>query len=294
MSSDAMEFGLEESKLIKTNAVEFFKQTRAKEISRVSFIAFKKYEDGILAQKTGEKGSALSDEEKLEILTKMNGKLAEKLGKDVKDLTEVDRLNISAPRFAFNFTHYKDGVGTIKCLSKYEGGVLVKPEVCCDKIGQAEQTIGTVLMQYPLTSDGDIDEDMLRARKYTNIFLYKMSANKFKKVLQTYKDCAKDQRLVIDLKLVLDGDPKFQKQEISSGSNATWARDQAVDPLLKHWVLDQGLRAWKHLGKNLGFDMKRDVLLEKLGMGGGGSSGGALSEGSGEAPKLVSGYGDLI
>lgn len=289
--SDIMEFGFDDAKVIKNQGVDQFKQTRSGETSRISVISFKKFHDVVLAAKAREKGSPLTDQEKFELITKIDTRLSEQLKKPVDQLTEVDRLDIKHPRFSFAYTHYKDGVGTIRCLSKYENGVCVKPEMCCDKIGDADQTVGAVIMTYPTNQDGDVDEDLLKQKKYTGVNVYKLSSKKFKRLESAYKDAREDKRQIIDLKVKLDGDPKYQKQEISAGPNAVWARE-GFDPSLRAWVLDQGLRAWKHVQGVLGYEMKKELLAEKLGQ----TSSSQLSSGaqSAETPKLQSSYDELL
>lgn len=285
--SDAIEFGFDDSKSIKTSDVDLFKQSRSGEKSRISIISFKRFHDGVIAKKTKEKGSSLTDAEKAEILGKVDAKLAEQLKKEPKEMTEADRLDIKNPRFSYAFTHFGEGVGTIRCLSKYHGTTVQQAEVCCDKFGDATQTVGVVVMTYPVDDKLQVDEDLLRQRKYTNFFVWKMSAQKFKKLETAYVEARNDNRFVIDLSVKLDGDPKYQKQEITALGGAAWARETA-DPATRAWVLDQGLRLWKHVEKNLGFAMKKETLLEKLGQ--------AKPQLSGEdaKPALVSGYDDML
>lgn len=291
--SDIMEFGFDDAKVIKNTGVDQWKQTRPGEVSRVSVVSFKKFHDVVLAGKAKEKGSPLTDQEKAELIAKIDTKLAEQLKKEPSQLTEIDRLDIKHPRFSYAFTHYKEGVGTIRCLSKYEGNVCVKPEVCCDKIGEADQTVATVIMTYPVDRDEQVDEDLLKQKKYTGIYIWKLSAKKFQKLNSAYADARNDKRVVVDLKVTLDGDPKYQKQIITPGPNAIWARD-GMDPALRHWVLDQGLRAWKHVQNSLGYEMPKDKLLERLGQAGGAS--GQLGSGaaSAAAPQLQSSYDELL
>lgn len=285
--SDAIEFGFDDSKSIKTSDVDLFKQSRSGEKTRVSIISFKRFHDGVIAKKAKEKGSPLSDAEKAEILGKVDAKLAEQLKKDPKDMTEADRLDIKNPRFSYAFTHFGEGVGTIRCLSKYHGTTVQQAEICCDKFGDATQTVGVVVMTYPVDDKLQVDEELLRQRKYTNFFVWKMSAQKFKKLETAYVEARNDNRFTIDLSVKLDGDPKYQKQEITALGGAAWAREN-TDPATRGWVLDQGLRLWKHVEKNLGFAMKKETLLEKLGQ-----SKPQLS-GESATPALVSGYDELL
>jgi hypothetical protein len=288
--SNCIEFGFDDAKIIKTVGVETFKQNRPGEKHRVSVIAFKKFHDEILMRKTREKGSPLSDEEKAGLFAKIDQKVAEQLGKPVEQLTEVDRLDIKKARFSVAFTHYGDGVGTIRCLSKYEGSTMVKPEECCNRFGDADQKVGTVIMTYPVDDKGQVDGDLLKMRKYTNFYIWVLSAKKFKKLEAAYTDARSDNREVIDLRVTLDGDPKFQKQQIEAASTAFWAREDC-DPEVRAWILDQGLRAYKYVSNNLGFEMKLDKLMEKLG---GSSPAQVSSSAQAETPKLVASYEDLI
>ena len=295
--SDCMEFGFDDAKIIKTVGVETFKQNRPGEKHRISVISFKKFHDEVLIRKTREKGSALTDEEKAGLLLKIDQKLAEQLKKPVEQLTEADRLDIKKPKFSVAFTHFHDGVGTIRCLSKYEGSTMVKPELCCDKFGDADQKVGCVIMTYPVDEKFQVDADLLKMRKYTNFHIWVLSAKKFRKLEAAYTDARNDKRDVIDLRVTLDGDPKFQKQQIEAASTAFWAREDC-DAEIRSWILDQGLRAYKHVAQNLGFEMKLDKLMEKLSQlpgGGGGSPSTQISSGAqADTPKLVSSYEDLL
>lgn len=269
--SDLIDFGFDEAKIVKVQGVEAFKQSRPGEVSRVSVIAFKKFHDVVLAAKTREKGEALTDKEKAELIVKIDGKLAEQLGKKVEDLTEVDRLDIKSPRFSMAMTHFGEGVGTIRCLGEYahspEGVVLVKPGLCCRKFGDADQKIGTVVMSYPVDDHNQVDGDLLAAHKYTSFWVWSLNARKFKRLESSYADARADKKPVIDLKVTLDGDPKFQKQLVEQGGTAFWARED-TDPAIRNWVLEQGLRAWKYVSNNLGFEITAEKLAEKLGVGG--------------------------
>ena len=292
-NNSVIEFGFDDGKVIKTQGVDAFKQGKPGEKSKISIIAFKRYHDGVLAQKARDKQGPLTDEEKADFISRVDTKLAANLKKEVKDLTEVDRLDIKSPRFSFAFTHFNDGVGTIRCLSRHEGTTLVRPELCCDKFGDADQTVATVIMQYPVDDNFQVDAEDLVRRKHTKFFIWKLSAKKFKKVEGTYIDQRNDGRPVIDLNVTLDGDPKFQKQLIESASTAFWARD-GFDPGTRAWILDQGLRAYKYVQNSLGFDLSKEKLIEKL--GGQAQSAAALSSGeaSAEQPKLIGSYDDLL
>ncbi len=292
--SDVVDFGFEESSIIKPTGVELFKQTRSGEKNKVSVIAFRTYFESESRKRAKERGEALNEQEKSELVIRIDQKLSEKLGKEISALTAVDRLDIMSPKFWMAFTHseYREdgkGIGTIKCLSKYEGNNCIKPEACCDKFGDAEQRVGTVVLVYPVDDSGQVDGELLKARKYTRVNVWVMNSKKFGKLDGTYKDARADNSPVIDLSVTLDGDAKYQKQVIERASSAFWARQNA-DADVRHWVLDQGVRAQKYIEPNLGFKMSKEKLLEKLH-----GTTHAISGAAGEsAPKLQSGYDSLL
>jgi hypothetical protein len=296
-SENIMEFGFDDAKVIKNQGYEQWKQAKKGERSRVSVISFKKFHDMVLAAKQREKVDSagkmipLTDQEKAEYITKIDAKLAQQLNKPVDQLTDVDRLDIKQPRFKYGFTHFGEGVGTIRCLSKYEGTTCIKPDTCCDKFGDAEQTVAMVVLIYPTDDQLQVEEELLKAKKYTTVGIWKMGSKKFKKLETAYVDARNDKRFVIDLSVVLDGDPKYQGQVITSLSGANWAREGG-EPTVRSWVLDQGLRAWKYVDNSLGFEMTKDKLLEKLGQGGSHAQIG--SGDAAEQPKLVADYNALL
>lgn len=288
-----VDFGFDDAKVIKPQGIERFKQDRSGHTDRVSLICFKSFAESVLAAKAREKGKALTDDEKAELIKKIDAKLAENLGKKVEDLTEVDRLDIKQPRFSFAYTHYQDGVGSIRCLGKWQGNTLVTPGLCCQKMGDASQQVATVTLRYPIDNNGQVDPDLLKKRQYTFVEIWRLSAKKFKQVEGVYIDARNNNLPVIDLKVTLDGDAKFQKQRIENGMTAFWARED-TDPEIRAWVLDQGLRAYKHVGKELGFPMSPEKLAEKLGGASAAAAALAGGEASASAPKLQPSYQDLL
>lgn len=288
--NSVFEFGFDEGTVIKNQAIDRFKQNRSGQKDRISIVSFKRVHDGVLAAKAREKGSPLTDAEKAELIAKIDKKVADQLSKPVESLTEADRLDIRSPKFAFAWTHYKDGIGSIRCLSQYEGKQVVKPELCCNQMGDADQTVGMLMMTYPVKDGVQVDEELLNAKKYVNFYVWRMNAKKFRQIEDSYKEARGEDKFTIDLLVTLDGDPKYQKQVVTAGSSAVWAKGK-MDSEVRAWVLDQGLRNWKHISGNLGFDMKIDKLREKL-MGGGQNP--ATGEAGGEAPRLVQSYDQYL
>ena len=292
MSSDVMEFGFDDGKVVQVSGYERFTQSKHNELSRITVISFKRRIDSILKHRAQEKGSPLTDEEKAELIQKVDTKLSEKTGKPVNDLTEIDRLNIEQPKFAAAWTHFGDGFGTIRCLSKRDGNTIIHRAACCNtkKLQDAEQHVGCVILKYPIDSDGEVDLDLLNQKKYTTVELYRMSAKKYKKFESTYTGARKNGFKVIDMKVTLDGDSKYQKQNFENGMTAVWARSEGVKLEVRNWILEEGLRAWKHVEKELGFELSPEQLQQRLS--------GSAQLGSGEAsaptPQLQAGYDDLL
>lgn len=288
--SDIIEFDLDEAKVIKATGVESFAQTRSGEQNIVSIISLKKIYPAVFAKKAADKGSPLTDEEKAAYIAKIDEKLAEKTGKTVEQLTEVDKLDLSKPSFSASFVHYRKDVGTIRCLSKYDGSTLIKAEECCNQLGDSEQKIGMIVVIYPM-EDGHIDLELVNRRKQVQFCAWVMSGKRFKKVKSVLDDAKNDNRgEVVDLRVTLEGDPQYQKQVVQYAGTATWARDN-FDPEVRRWILDQGLRAQKHLESKMGYKIKLNELMEKLNgsaqVAGHNYSGNQLSSGNSEASKLL-------
>lgn len=289
-SSDLIEFGFDDGGVVRSNSIDFFKQTRNKEESRVSIISFSKQSESFFKRKARE-GVAYTDQEKLEVITKMDERIAEHLKKDVKDVTEVDRLDLNNPKFWSSNVHFKEGLGTFRCLSDYHDGKVTRADICCKNVNDPTQTIMVAVLVYPVDrKNGGIDLDLLRERKCTEVQFWKLSAIKYGHIKSLYNDAQADNRMTIDLKVVMDGDPKYQKQVITTGQNAVWARPD-MGPDLKEWVLDQGLRSAKHIERSLGRKLKKEELAEKLGL----SNGSPALAASADAPVLnAKQYDDLL
>lgn len=294
MSSDnsVIEFSFDETKVVQSQGIDRFKQSKHGEVNIVSIVAFKKHIEKILVKKALEKGSPLTDAEKADLVKRVDTKLAERLGKKVEELTEVDRLDIDFPRFAVAWTHYGDGLGTIRCLSKWQDKTIIQRAACCNtqRLGDPEQTIVTLIVKYPMDNEGQVDLDLLKQHKYTSFEIWRMNAKKYKKLESVLVSARSKEFTTIDLKVQLDGDPKYQKQLITNDLTAVWARKDA-DPEVRQWILEEGLRNWKHIEKELGFVMTPEQLHQKLA---GGGSAGSLGSGEAEAPKLQAGYDQLL
>lgn len=296
-----MEFGFDDAGHIKPSGMDKWKQSKHGEINRVCIVSFNRFHDAVLKNKAREKDAPLSDEEKSEILLKVDGKLAEKLGKKVSDLTDTDRIDIKSPKFWNSFAHFDEptekggfGVGTFRCLSKWRGSQMLQQEICCKKFREPDQKVACVIMTYPMNKDKGVDLDLLKQKKYTEFFVWVLSAKKFKKIEQAYVEARGDEKFIIDLKVELDGDPKYQKQLITLGSMCPWAKPD-FDPEVRTWILEQGLRAQQHVNQHLGFRITREKLLEKIESG---KTARTLDSSSSSAASpsnaLSQGYDDLI
>lgn len=301
--SDVMEFGFDDGKVIKNAGIEEFKLSKAGEKARISLIAFKKYSDGILAKKAKErwenmsaeeqKGKKLSlglftDSEKLEIITSIDKKLADKLSKPVTDLREIDRLDTTSPKFWMGFTHFRDGVGTFRCMGTYNGSTCVEAGKCCDDNGDAEQKAVTIVLKYPVGEHMQPDIEMMKKWQYTEVLLYKLSAKQYNRLEGSFLEARAEGKPRMDLKVTLDGDPKYKKH-LYETANCVWGKEDFPEDV-RDRILDQGLRASKHCPNNLGMELKLQQYLEKIGQ-----SPAAMASGANEEkPKMVGGYAGLM
>jgi phenylpyruvate tautomerase PptA (4-oxalocrotonate tautomerase family) len=292
--SDILEFGFDEAKMVDTGEVDKFRQTAHGEVSRISIVSFKKFSEIVFSSKAKEKGSPLTDQEKADLIQRTDAKIAEKLGKEVSELTEADRLDIRQPKFAMSRVHFKDGLGTIRCLSEWKDKEVVKKKVCCEKLGAPEQAVSVVVMSYYLDEEKQPDLDFLLKKKGVKFQIWKLSPKKFRgQVEPEYKEARNRGWPVVDLKVTLDGDQKYQKQAISATATALWAADD-FDPDVRKWILDNGIRMSKSLDSVLGFAMKEEKILEKLGMGGGQGSPQLNARNSEETAKVSASYDDML
>jgi hypothetical protein len=74
---------------------------------------------------------------------------------------------------------------------------------------------------------------------------------------------------------------------------AAWARKEGVNPEIRQWILEEGLRAWKYIEKELGFELSAEQLQQRL-TGGGSSAQLGSGEASAAAPQLQQSYDDLL
>ncbi len=303
--SDVMEFGFDDGKVIKNSGIDEFKIEQKGGRARISLVAFKKYSDAILVRKVKERwenmseseraGKSLSlslftDQEKLDIISKVDAKLAEKLGVPVEKLREIDRLDTESPKFWMAHTHFRDGVGTFRCMGTYKGSTLLEAGRCCDDNGEAEQRAVTIVLKYPVDEKLIPNEQMMKDRLYTEILLYKLSAKQYNRLESTFLEAREDGKPRMDLKVTLDGDPKYKKH-VYETSTCFWGKEN-FDPATRDWILDQGLRATKHCPNNLGAELKLQAYLEKIGQ-----SPAAMGSGAAEdRPKSMAGgnYKSLI
>jgi hypothetical protein len=284
-SSDGLfDFSFDDGKVIKSSSVEKFVQNK-NDIHRVSIVSFKTHHEAYEGQKAREKGSPLTDKEKAELFASIDEKLLKKLGK--KELSETDKLDISKPKFWATHTHYKDGIGLIRCLSEYQGTNLVKPEICCQHIGEADQSVATVIMTYPVEEDMSVDKEIFGAKKQIKFLVWRLNPKKYRKVESTYRAAREDSIPAIDMKVTLDGDPKYQKQLIERQSAAFWAKEE-VDSAVRVYCLEQAMRVKKHIEDHLGFKMKKEMLSERLNLS------GSSSSSEDESPKIQQSYSALL
>lgn len=292
--TDILEFGFEDSNVVKSNDLEMFKQSANAKKHIISIIAFKKHSDKVLAKKHAEAraaGKSLSEAEIADVLAKVDAKLAERLGKPVESLTEVDRLDPTSPRFGVANTHYAEGVGSFRCLSTFSGQNVTKREICCEKYGDPQQQVATIIMTYP--GQGQVDKELLKQQKYVEFYAWRMTGKKFQQINQTYTDARNDEKQVINMRVTLDGDEKYQKQKIEVQGHATWNLEGFEDT--RQWVLDTGYRMFQQIDKTLILGQKwtKDKLLSKMS---GSGAAAQITGGDDEKPKpqLTTSYDELI
>jgi hypothetical protein len=299
-----MQFGFDDAEAVVNTELPVFLQSASERKSRISVISFKSHVQVWIDKFVAENKALPSTDEINEQRKKIDEKLADHLKKPVDELTEVDRLNIQVPAFASAMVHYKQGVGSVQCLSKWEKGSRVTNEICCDRMDEPKQKIGCAIAHYVgLDENLDPNMDVLRLKQGLKFNAWMMNPSKYTSVKVSYNDGRRQLRemeentgkklpAVFDLRCELDGDPKFQNQKLSH-MGCKWAHS-TVPKEVQNFVLAQGLKIFKMLekgNKQMGYEISKEKLAEKLSSG---SSSSGSSQDTADKPQLNSNYDELI
>lgn len=299
-----MQFGFDDADAVINTELPIYQQSASEKKSRISVISFKTHLQVWIDKFISENKAAPSTEEINEQRKKIDEKLSAHLSKPVDELTEVDRLNIQVPAFASAMVHYKQGVGSVQCISKWDKGSRTTNEICCERMEEPKQKIACSIVNYvALNDDLEPNMDVLRLKQGMKFNAWMMNPSKYTSVKVSYNDGRRQLRemeentgrklpAVFDLKCELDGDPKFQNQKLSH-MGCKWAHS-SIPKEIQNYVLAQGLKIFKLIekgNKQMGYEISKEKLIEKLSSG---SSSSSSSSASDDRPQLNSDYDALI
>jgi hypothetical protein len=241
---------------------------------RIAIIYFDRIDASSLrkALRSGQ-GKSLSSDEKKAVALNARKAVAEKLGKSLDQLTEVDLLDLSEPRFKVFSASYKKEVGYVQWPAK----LTPEEEKIWRKAGEKRDYITTLILQYPTERDGDVDKERLKS-DFTSgrarILPWRFSADKYAQIRKVNKTQLENGGSVASVDLAIScQDTGFQKLEIHASGACLYHKNDRY----RQQVLEQAVPMYEKL--NPFRQMTTDELREKLGMSGGGSSGGGADVG---------------
>ncbi len=263
LDSNDIGLGEEDKDRVKSNKVDWYKVTDKGRVDRVSLVYFHARDVNVVSKAkkanpamTVAEMKALGDATRLEV--------ADKLGKPVDELTAVDLLDITEAKFKALDAGYRDNVGYTLLPKKIEPS----EKAIWDKL-EIKTYVATCLLVYPTDREGNLDRE--RLAKGWKLMPWRFSAEKyerFKAINKKLSEYGAASVSTVDLTLTCK-DPKFQNVVIDDAGPALWQKNKDFQRL----ILTKALEIYPKL--NPFKALTTEELREKLGMGGGGSSGGS-------------------
>lgn len=227
----------EDKKHAKNDQAEWFKGEKGTTY-RVSLVYFHPLE--IAAARSFKKNNPNATREELvAAATKVLASKAEKLGKSVDQLTEVDKLDISNVRFKKVSAHYKEGVGY--CVSRLG---LDGPEgdVAWKMMGDVKSYFTTVLLIYPTNKEGEVIKEQL-AHAWT-VKPWRIGKKVYGRLLQVAEGLKSNDLSIANQDLSLKcTNTDFQNFEIDGAGKALWRQNDKFAGL----VLEKAIKLYDKL-----------------------------------------------
>lgn len=267
---DDSDIGLgEEDKNKVGNQIDWYKGEKGR-TDRVALLYFNNIKQTTLRKALKAKPDITKEQQK-SVLIQTLQKLAEKLGKSIDQLDDVDMLDLNEARFKTVSASFKQGIGYVEWPKKLTS----EEEKVWKKLGDKRSYVFTVLMQYPTDREGEIDKD--RLSKNWRVLPWRFSSDKYDVLRKINKGLGESGAMIsgIDLNFACT-DATYQKITITQAGPSLYQKSDKFRRL----VLEKALPLYEKLGLR---QLTTDELREKLGMGagssGGGSSGGGYDAG---------------
>jgi hypothetical protein len=250
---------------VNSNQVDWYKGETGR-TDRVALVYFNNVKQTLLRRGLKANSKMTKDEQKALLLGGLQ-KLAEKLGKSLDQLDDVDMLDMGEARFRTLTSSYKQGLGYVE----WPKNLTPEEEKVWKKLGDRKDYVCTLLLQYPTDKDGEVDRD--RLAKGWAIKPWRFPAKIYEQIRKANRGAAEHGNSVssIDLNIFCE-DAKFQKVSVTSSGPCIYLKNDKF----KRVVLEKAVSMYDKLSPFR--QMTTDELREKLGLSGGGSSGGSSSD----------------
>ena len=258
--------GDEDKGKVQTNQLEWYKGEKGR-TDRVALVYFNSL-DTTIRRKVLQQKPDITIEQQKGVILKARAQLAEKLGKSVDALDNVDLLDTSEARFKTVTASLKKEIGYVAWPKVIPPG----EEKIWAKAGERKDYVITVLLWYPTDREGEVDKERL---KHFRVMPWRFAPEKYDIFRKINKGLLEGGSSISHIDLNFScSDTQYQKITITQAGPAIYTKN----PQLKRLVLEKATLLYPKL--NPFRELTIDELREKLGMppvGGGTTSGSDFS-----------------
>jgi hypothetical protein len=260
--------GDEDKGKVQSNQLEWYKGEKGR-TDRVALVYFNTVDTTIRRRVLQQKPDLTVDQQRT-VIVKARAQLAERLGKSVDQLDQVDLLDTTEARFKTVTASFKKEVGYVAWPKVIPPG----EEKIWAKAGERKDYVLTILLWYPTDREGDVDKDRL---KHFRVLPWRFAPEKYDIFRKINKGLLADGSSISQIDLNFScSDTQYQKISITPAGSAIYTKN----PQLKRLVLEKAIAMYQKL--NPFKEMTIDELREKLGMPPAGGGSGSSKDFSGE------------
>jgi hypothetical protein len=218
------------------NQLEWFKGEQGRTY-RIALIYFNPIEASLIKRakaKAKADGKTLDKAKVIEAVKQALAKRAEKLGKAVDQLSEVDKLDLHNVRFKKVKAHYKEGVGYALSRLGKDG-----PEA--DKVwqmmGDVKTYFNTVVLIYPTSPDGKVNKAQLGTA--WQIMPWRCHQGIYRALIDEADSLAENSIRIADQDLRAKCTVgNYQNFDINAAGPAIWKRDPKFQAMILNAAVD--------------------------------------------------------
>ncbi len=184
---------------------------------------------------------------------------ATSLNKSVDQLTPDERIDLGTVQFKSFKAHYQQGLGFVLSRLGMDGA---DADVVWKKLPEVKQYFTTLLLVYPMTSEGKHDVEMIRAGKWRMI-PWRFGPGTYDQIWNQNDGLRGNQLSIANQDIKLEcTDTNYQNMKVSFVGKAAWQNS----PQFKKSVLTKAIGMYDKLVPFRA--MTTDQLRAKLGLGG--------------------------